>query len=252
MRDDATTAAPAVPTAPGGSAGAVPPLSERAYRALREMAMTYRLPPGQRLNEGELARRLAVSRTPLREALHRLVSEGLLTARAGRGFFARPLDVKEVFDLYETRLAVESATVALAAERGAPASLGALREWVERSAAVQESAPVETLLALDEGFHERVAEAAGNAELLRLLRNVNARVHFVRWIDMSGRRDATQADHRAIVEAIAGGDAPAAVAIVRPHIARRLDQIVEVIGEGHARLGTGRGMADAPAAEGVR
>src|SRR3546814_2307491 len=71
-------------------------LSQRAYVALRAMAMSYRFQPGQRLNEGELARELEISRTPLREAMHRLVSEGLLALVSGRGFFARPLEVKEV------------------------------------------------------------------------------------------------------------------------------------------------------------
>lgn len=206
------------------------------------MAMTYRLRPGERLHEGELARALGVSRTPLREAMHRLVSEGLLVARAGRGFFTRPLDVKELFDLYETRLAVESATVSLACRRIDADALADLRAYTEQSASVQESAPLETLLALDEGFHERVARACGNEELLRVLRNINARVHFFRWIDMAGRRHATQSDHRAIVEALAARDADGAIDVMRPHIERRLDQIVEVIRDGHARLGMGEGM----------
>src|SRR3546814_4279441 len=85
-------------------------LSQRAYVALRAMAMSYRFQPGQRLNEGELARELEISRTPLREAMHRLVSEGLLALVSGRGFFARPLEVKEVFDLdrKSTRLELQS------------------------------------------------------------------------------------------------------------------------------------------------
>src|SRR3546814_18030712 len=82
-------------------------LSQRAYVALRAMAMSYRFQPGQRLNEGELARELEISRTPLREAMHRLVSEGLLALVSGRGFFARPLGVKEVFDLYAARPGLE-------------------------------------------------------------------------------------------------------------------------------------------------
>ena len=229
------------PTAPATKAGATPQ-SERAYSALRDMAMTYRLRPGERLHEGDLARALGVSRTPLREAMHRLVSEGLLTARAGRGFFTRPFDVKELFDLYETRLAVESATVSLACERIDTDALADLRAYLDRSTSVRENAPLETLLAFDEGFHERVARASGNEELLRVLRNINARVHFFRWIDMAGRRHVTQSDHRALVEALAARDVSAAIGVIRPHIERRLDQIAEVIRDGHARLGMGEGM----------
>lgn len=226
-------------------------LSQRAYARLREMAMNYRFRPGQRLNEVELARELEVSRTPLREAMHRLVSEGLLVAVAGRGFQARPLDVKEVFDLYEARLALETAIVTFACDRATPEWCDGMDAYLDASVAEQESAPLEHLLELDEGFHERVAEVTGNLELLRMLRNVNARIHFFRWIDMRGRRDTTQAEHRALVAAIRARDVPAAVAVTRTHITRRLDQIVEGIREGYARLYMGEGPSipdTAPAA----
>ena len=104
-------------------------LSQRAYGRLREMAINYRFRPGERLNEGALAKDLQLSRTPLREAMHRLVSEGLLHLVSGRGFFARPLDVKEVCDLYEARLALETAIVRLACSRATWSSLPRVPRW---------------------------------------------------------------------------------------------------------------------------
>ena len=216
-------------------------LSQRAYERLREMAMTYSFRPGERLNEGELARQLDVSRTPVREAMHRLVSEGLLVLVAGRGFHARPLEVKDVYDLYEARLALETAAVALAAERASPNWLAAIDAYLDESVKAQEEAPLERLLQFDEGFHERVAEASGNRELLHMLRNVNARIHFFRWADMQGRRDRTQAEHRALVAAIRARDPLRAAEIARAHITRRLDQIVTVVREGYALLYMGQG-----------
>ena len=216
-------------------------LSQRAYERLREMAMTYGFRPGERLNEGELARQLEVSRTPVREAMHRLVSEGLLVLVSGRGFHARPLEVKEVYDLYETRLALETVTVALAAERATPEWLAEIDAYLDESVRAQEEGPRERLLEFDEGFHERVAEATGNLELLNMLRNVNARIHFFRWVDMQGRRDRTQAEHRALVEAIRARDPARATEIARAHITRRLDQIVGVLREGYALLYMGEG-----------
>lgn len=214
--------------------------------------MTYSFRPGERLNEGELARELDVSRTPPREAMHRLASEGLLVLVNGRGFHARPLDVKEVYDLYETRLALETAIVTLACERASPDCLASIDAYLEDSVTAQESAPLDHLLKLDEGFHERVAEATGNIELLRMLRNVNARIHFFRWVDMLGRRDSTQAEHRALIEAIRQREAARAAEIARAHIARRLDQILGVLREGYALLYTGNGpkaAGPAPTAE---
>lgn len=205
------------------------------------MATTFRFRPGQRLNEGALARELNVSRTPLREALHRLASEGLLVLVRGSGFYARPLDVKEVFDLYEARLALEMAIVRLACERADGEWLNAMDAYLEASVRAQESAPIEQLLNFDESFHERVAEVTGNAELLRLLRNINARIHFFRWVDMQGRRDKTQREHRALVGAIRERDSERAADVIRIHITRRQDQIVDIIREGYARLFMGDG-----------
>ena len=81
------------------------------------MAMTFHFLPGERLNEAILAKELGVSRTPLREALNRLATEGFLTFSANNGFFRKSLDVKEIFDLYEFRMYLELSAVKLAVER---------------------------------------------------------------------------------------------------------------------------------------
>src|SRR5690606_8809543 len=81
--------------------------ADRVYEQIKSMAITYRFRPGERINEVDLARQLNVSRTPLREALNRLATEGFLTTAPNRGFFGRPLDTKAVFDLYEFRRCLE-------------------------------------------------------------------------------------------------------------------------------------------------
>ena len=90
---------------------------ERVYDQLKAMAIGYEFKPGERLNEGELARSLGVSRTPLREALNRLNTESLLRFVPGKGFFCRDLDVHEIFSLYEVRKAIEVAAIRLAIQR---------------------------------------------------------------------------------------------------------------------------------------
>ncbi|WP_210880252.1 GntR family transcriptional regulator [Roseovarius autotrophicus] len=232
-------------TAPRSTAPGTPPaespdltLGQRAYLALRGMAISYQLAPGVRLNEVELARDLDVSRTPLREAINRLVSEGLLVAN-GRGVFARRLDPAEVRDLYEARLGLETFIVSVACERAQPGAINRLDAYLDHSVSVQGSSGIEELVRLDEGFHAQLAALTGNAELQRMLESIHARIHFFRWVDMRGRRDHTQAEHRRILAAIRAGDAPHACTITRAHINRRMDQIVEVIREGVARLHLG-------------
>lgn len=207
----------------------------RAYAALRVMAMEFRLGVGARINEGELAERLGVSRTPLREALNRLASERLVAFFPGQGFRARALDAREVLDLYETRLTVELGVVGLACERAAPMHLDGFDRHLDAVAARMEKAGPDEIVAQDEAFHELIAASTGNAELIWLLRHVNARLHFTRWIATQGARP-TDAEHRALAAAIRAGDRARAEALMRRHIAKRLDQVVDIISDGHARL----------------
>ncbi|MFD2856844.1 GntR family transcriptional regulator [Seohaeicola zhoushanensis] len=79
----------------------------RVYAALRRMAADFELKPDERINESALSLQLGASRTPLREALNRLVAEGFLTFRSGRGFYCRSLSPALVMELYEARVAVD-------------------------------------------------------------------------------------------------------------------------------------------------
>lgn len=207
--------------------------AERVYRQVRAMAVRYELRPGERVNEVELARRLGSGRTPLREALNRLLAEGLLASAPDRGFVARSLDPREVFEQYQLRAGIEAFAVELACARGDGQALEELERFVRQSREEPEDASVERLVELDEQFHERLVSLSGNAQILRQLRTLNAGIRFVRWIAMrEGRRQQTQAEHLAIVEAVRASDAAEARHRVLHHISRRMDQIVDVIRAG--------------------
>jgi DNA-binding GntR family transcriptional regulator len=203
---------------------------------LRDMAIAYELKPGERLSEIDLAARLGVSRTPVREALARLVTDGFLEP-ASRGYVRRPLDVQETLDLYEARLAVERECLRLALERATPDQLAEAQAFLAGSKSVPPETPVRELVALDEGFHLRMADMARNAELRRLLANLNERIRFVRWLDMEAvGRDSTQREHQALLDALARGDATAAQHCLGEHIALRREQVVDAITRGLARI----------------
>src|SRR5580698_7651603 len=122
---------------------------DRVHRELRGMAMTFRFLPGERLNEAILAKELGVSRTPLREALNRLTTEGFLVFSANHGFFRKSLDVKEVFDLYEFRMQLEISAVKLAVDRATDDQLLDLEKFVTESAREVPSRTTNDLVALD-------------------------------------------------------------------------------------------------------
>ena len=140
-----------------------------------------------------------------------------------------------------------------ARRRHRPAQLDAqLQEaWVylEESRTVAGSTPVQQLVELDEGFHLRIADMAGNSELRRMLVSLNERIRFIRWIDMENvGRDSTQHEHQEILQALTARDAALSERLLSGHIALRRDQIVDAIARGLARIYLPQEQAPAPAA----
>ena len=218
------------------------------YSALKDLVVSGALEPGERASESQLAEKLGVSRTPVREALTRLVTEGFLQT-ATRGYMRRPLEVQETLDLYEARVAIERECLRLALERATDAQLQEARAYLEESRAVADSTPVQQLVELDEGFHLRIADMAGNSELRRMLVSLNERIRFIRWIDMENvGRDSTQLEHQEILQALTARDAALSERLLSGHIALRRDQIVDAIARGLARIYLPQEQAPAPAA----
>lgn len=203
---------------------------------LRQMAISYQLKPGERLSEIELAQRLGVSRTPVREALNRLVTDGFLQPST-RGFVRRPLDVQESLDLYEARAAVERECLRLAILRATDEQIAEAGAYLRQSMKAPAGTPVEQLVEFDEGFHLRIAQMAGNAELLRMLTSLNERIRFIRWLNMENvGRKSTQQQHQAILRAISERDAAAGEKQLSEHIGLRREQVVDAITRGLARI----------------
>jgi len=208
--------------------------AEQIYECIKLMAITFAIRPGQRVNEVELSKALNVSRTPLREALNRLMVEGFLTRAPNKGFTGRLLDAKQIFDLYELRRSLETTIVRIACERATDDELVELERFVKTSIDRRASSDAGSLLALDEQFHERVSALTRNHEMVNLLKAINARIHFVRWLDM--QKHYSQQDHLRLVKALRARDADKAVSLIEGHITRRLDQIVDVIRLGFAEI----------------
>jgi DNA-binding GntR family transcriptional regulator len=207
----------------------------RLLARLRTMAADFELRPGERVNESALSRDLGASRTPLREALNRLVAEGYLDFRPGKGFFCRPLSPDHILNLYEARTAIEGEALRASLSRATDARIAALSEWLDHTEADYASSTIgEDLLALDEAFHTRLAALAENPELDRLLANINGRIRFVRLIDLKamlrdGTRDARMSAHRTILAHLAAREADAAQAALRAHIEKRRDQATRAV-----------------------
>ena len=206
------------------------------YRQVRDMAISFRFPPGQRINEGDLARRLKVSRTPVREAMQKLVSENLLVWKRSFGFYCRRLDAREIVDLYQLRQAIEGLAVRLACERASDQELADLDRSLEALEAMGHGQV--SFLGGQLSFHERIAALSGNREILRMLENINARIYFVRWIAMEHRWQRSDDEHRRIVAAMRARDPETAARIIVAHLDKRPEEIQALVREGYARIYT--------------
>lgn len=202
--------------------------SSRAVDVLRTMVLRGQLASGERLNEVELAGALGISRGPLREAIQRLISEGLLTAVSGRGAFVRTFTPESLGDLYEVRIALEVHAVRLAARSAGEADIRALRALLDRTgeAVTGGSSYPESL-----DFHERLVALSGNPALRDAATEVHRQVSLARSRSgqVSGRAREALDEHRAVLDRIASGDADQAAALMADHLRASLRNALEVL-----------------------
>lgn len=206
---------------------------EDIYDQVKQMAVSYRLKPGDRLNEVALSRELGVSRTPLREALNRLVAEKMFEFQPGTGFFCRQLDAQTVFDLYEMREVTESAAARFACARASDEQLETLRDELFETGLSVDGLTVAEACARDEAFHLGVARLSGNAVLLGQLERINERIRYVRWVSMSmGKIRKSKDEHVQVMQALLNRNAELAEDLLGEHISKRMDEVIDVVRHG--------------------
>ena len=212
--------APDPAAAPGFAAIQVPDLVAVVENQLRDAILNGRIGLGERIVEAELARQMGISRAPVREAARRLESTGLLVARPRHGFAVREFTERQVADLYQVRIDLELMACRLVCRQAPDADLARLLPQVDAMVARAAALTRAQRVALDLGFHVRLATLSGNSYLLRLYQNLSQEVQlFLALSEDSYGDPAALADtHRPIAEAIARRDEDAAVAALRYHL----------------------------------
>ena len=195
-------------------------LSATLIATLKERIITWKYPPEHRLTEDTLCREFGVSRSPVREALRVLATNGFVRRTANRGYAVRQVKVNEVEEMYEVRLALELYVVESLATRGAPADELTAMAKAWNAVRRRPKRAVEELAALDARFHERLASLFGNGTLMRQLEAINERLHLFRTIDFAktDRVAGTCAQHLAIIDRIAARDVVGARDALRQNI----------------------------------
>ncbi len=186
---------------------------------IREAIRTGRYAPGERIRETEVASWLGVSRTPVREALRRLESEGLLGFESWRGVVVAKLDRQQVSELYAMREVLEGAAARLAARHIDDAEIEVLSMLLDRADAAA-NAP-DKLAAVNRQFHETIYAAAHNRYLLQTLEQLRNALALLRGTTFAvpGRAGVAAQEHRQIVEEIRNRDPDRAEEAARSHIA---------------------------------
>lgn len=207
------------------------------YDRIKQMLVGFSLRPGDRLNESALSKDLGVSRTPLREALNRLVAEGFIETRPGEGFFCRRLDAQNIRDLYDLREVLECATVDRACRVASDEDLAALDDWLTAKGLDVTGLTVAEACERDEAFHLKIAELSGNPLLVDALKSVNEKIRYLRWVQLDQNQlKSTKNGHRLVMKSLKEREAEAASRAMRDHISRRMDQIEDAVSKGISNI----------------
>ncbi|MCK4176481.1 GntR family transcriptional regulator [Aciditerrimonas ferrireducens] len=218
-----------VPGEQQGGAGAKRPgrsAADRAYLVVREAIASGRLRGGEPVREEQVAKEIGVSRTPVREALRRLAAEGLVELEARRGARVARFEAEEVDEIFSLRVELESHAAALAAQRAGAddvAKLAALCEEMREAAEAFLADPcagLEAVTDLNNRFHAKVLEVAGNRRLASVVEAVVQRALVERTFHGYSADQLRRScrHHEEVVEAIAAGDPEWAEAVMRTHI----------------------------------
>ncbi|GAA2595188.1 GntR family transcriptional regulator [Actinomadura fulvescens] len=208
-------------------------LAERAYDELRAAILENRLPPGTALSVPALADRMSISRSPVREAVQRLIHDGLATHVPHRGAEVSSVDIEDLRQLYVVRESLEGLAARLATERLDVAALTRLEEILAAHERVlAEGGGEGAHIQQDMRFHQVIRNLSGNTHLIDILDQLQGRAHLglhTLWRHPHAPRLALE-EHRKVYEAMAAGDPDAAERAARNHVTRlrvRLSQATE-------------------------
>ncbi|MFO1149908.1 MAG: GntR family transcriptional regulator [Alsobacter sp.] len=201
-------------------------LSQIAYDHLLDRLIRREISVGSVLQERRLAETLAISRTPVRDALNRLESEGLITRGAGGVLVVREFSTRELIETLHVRQLLESESIWLATGRIAQAELDGLETAIRDLLAAPEPS-AEDDWAVDSRFHGLIAERSGNAVLAKHINDLRLKTHMFNMDRVPERFEIGHREHLGIIDALRKGDREAARAGIRAHIENVKLSIIE-------------------------
>lgn len=215
--------------APGRKPGEV--LGDFAYRVLRESIRGGAFEPGDHLREADVANWLEISRTPVREAFHRIVSEGLLVVGSWNGAMVAQFDAQQLAELYAVRALLEGAAARLAAEHASRVEIKNLFAILDREVTAKNDPAA--LVLINAELHQAIYSAAHNRYLLQSLNTIVDTLGLLRHSTfvLPGSIELAHREHMGILRAIRDGDAKRAEDLASTHINNALELRLRLLRE---------------------
>ena len=206
-------------------------LEEKVYLSLEEQIISQKLRPGESVTEMKLSRELGVSRTPVREALQRLDREGLIKLIPNKGAVVLGISEQDLIDIYKIRMRLEGLAARIAAEKRDEELCRELHDNVELTEFYMTKGNIEKVKNLDSEFHDIIYRCCESRMLGKTLSELHRYIASYRKLSLavSGRIDRSLSEHREIYEAIVGGNADAADALMSKHVERALENLLQII-----------------------
>ena len=209
--------------------GAHESLGAFAYRALRDAIRAGRIPPGPHIRELDVGQWLKISRTPVREAFHRIISEGLLSTGPWNGAVITELEPKQLIDLYAVREVLEGTAASLAAKKATQAEIRAL--FCIAATEVRKKNDPPKLVVINAKLHQMIYRAAHNQYLLQSLTTIVDTLGLLRnsTFVLPGSIELARREHLELIRSIRDGQAKRAEILARRHIRRALAMRLQLL-----------------------
>jgi DNA-binding GntR family transcriptional regulator len=206
-------------------------LANMAYKAIVDMILERHIPSGEVIVEDRLANALSISRTPIREALVRLESEGLVRKEANRPYRVRQVSSREYFQSMRLREMLEGEAIASAAEKIDPIRLQAIKAEMLRLRD-EPKIRVEDHWAADEDLHTMIADSSGNAVMAQIIRDLRVTTRMFELSGLPSRIRPDCEEHLTIITALESGDPARARAAMEQHIRSLATDVLNDIAKG--------------------
>ena len=209
----------------------MPTYQEQAYDFVKSGILTRGYKPGEYLTDAQVADELDISRTPVREAFHRLANEGLLVNMARRGWRVYSLSLEDIHEIFDMKVALEGMLARKAAKCLNEDLRANLKDALEEMELATKNNDTEAWFASDEKLHHTIFAMAKNERAERAIQNLNDQWHRLRigFAAMQSRMTESINEHKAIAKAILDGDAEAADQSMQDHLNRVRDDLARLL-----------------------